>query len=141
MIIRDAADSDVPALAALCGQLGYPVEPGALRRRFAEASAEPRFRALVAEEAGRVLGFIALFKTPNIAREKDGLRITHFCVDEAERSRGVGASLEARACEVALEMGCERLDVTSNLRRIDAHRFYERQGYFVNAKSFRKVLD
>ena len=50
-------------------------------------------------------------------------------VDEALRSRGIGAAL-VRAAEAALAaQGCYMVEVTSHMRRTEAHRFYERLGY------------
>ena len=50
-------------------------------------------------------------------------------VDETWRSRGIGASL-VRAAERALAaQGCYMVEVTSHVRRTEAHRFYERLGY------------
>jgi len=50
-------------------------------------------------------------------------------VEEGLRSQGIGAAL-VRAAEAWLkERGCGVIEVTSNLVRTDAHRFYERIGY------------
>jgi GNAT superfamily N-acetyltransferase len=50
-------------------------------------------------------------------------------VDEGVRGRGIGSAL-VRAAEQALQAkGCYIVEVTSHLRRADAHRFYEKLGY------------
>jgi GNAT superfamily N-acetyltransferase len=50
-------------------------------------------------------------------------------VDEPFRGRGIGTEL-VRAAEQALkERGCYMVEVTSHVRRTEAHRFYERLGY------------
>jgi len=56
-------------------------------------------------------------------------RVSMMVVDEALRSRGIGAFL-VRAAEQALAaQGCYMVEVTSHVRRTEAHRFYERLGY------------
>ena len=50
-------------------------------------------------------------------------------VDEALRSRGIGALMVAAAEQALAGQGCYMIEVTSHVRRTDAHRFYERLGY------------
>jgi len=56
------------------------------------------------------------------------------------RSRGIGAALLRRAEEFARERGCYRVQLTSNNVRLDAHRFYEREGYVPSHQGFKKHL-
>ncbi|HEX3719688.1 MAG TPA: GNAT family N-acetyltransferase [Verrucomicrobiae bacterium] len=46
----------------------------------------------------------------------------------AHRSRGYGKALLAWLLDEAKRQGCQYLDLDSGLKRIDAHRFYERNG-------------
>jgi len=56
-------------------------------------------------------------------------RISMMVVEEAQRGQGIGAAL-VRAAEAALaEQGCYMVEVTSHVRRTEAHRFYEKLGY------------
>ena len=56
-------------------------------------------------------------------------RISMMVVDESLRSQGIGAVLVAAAEEALAAQGCYMVEVTSHVRRTDAHRFYERIGY------------
>jgi GNAT superfamily N-acetyltransferase len=61
-------------------------------------------------------------------------------VGEAYRNRGAGAAL-VRACEsAAAAAGCTRVEVTSNVRRDAAHRFYEQLGYTTESRHLMKRL-
>ena len=40
----------------------------------------------------------------------------------------------------AAEMGCYRVQLTSNLQRPDAHRFYETHGFTPSHVGFKRVL-
>ena len=125
---RPALDSDGPALADLSTQLGYPMTPGEARERLASISGHPDHALLVAEEDGRVSGWIQVsltrvFETPTQAE------IAGLIVDEAARGRSIGAALLGEAEAWARARGCEALRVRTNVVRERAHRFYRRAGF------------
>ena len=127
-MIRAAEPSDSEALARLIGQLGYDASAGEVAERLAAMQAEGR-AVLVAEHAGAVIGCLSTSVMRVLHRPAPVGRISMMVVDAAHRSRGVGAEL-VRAAEAALAaQGCYMVEVTSHVRRADAHRFYERLGY------------
>lgn len=115
-------------LAKLIGQLGYAVTEAEAAERLASMEAEGRL-VLVAELEGEAVGCLSTSVMRVLHRPAPVGRISMMVVDEALRGRGIGARL-VRAAEQALAaQGCYMVEVTSNLRRTDAHRFYERLGY------------
>ena len=54
--------------------------------------------------------------------------ITELVVLPEYRSKGIGAKLLQYACIYAKEKDCVRIELVTNQRRKDAHRFYEREG-------------
>jgi GNAT superfamily N-acetyltransferase len=56
------------------------------------------------------------------------------------RSRGVGAALLGAAETFAAEHGCYRVQLTSDARRVDAHRFYRANGYADSHVGFKRAL-
>jgi predicted N-acetyltransferase YhbS len=128
LAIRRAAASDAPALERLIRQLGYEAEAAAIVRRL-EAVAASGNRTLVAELEGAVVGCLTTSVMPVIHRPAPVGRISMMVVEEGLRGRGIGAAL-VRAAEAALvAQGCYMVEVTSNLKRTEAHRFYEKLGY------------
>jgi predicted N-acetyltransferase YhbS len=126
--IRHAASGDSPALARLIGQLGYEVAAAEVAERLAEIEPEGRV-VLVAELDGEVVGCLSTSVMRVLHRPAPVGRISMMVVDVALRGRGIGAGLVAAAEWALVSAGCHLVEVTSNLQRVDAHRFYERLGY------------
>ncbi|HVE54057.1 MAG TPA: GNAT family N-acetyltransferase [Ramlibacter sp.] len=135
---RAARDADAPALVELLRQLGYDGAETFIARRLAELAAHPDALTLVAEGEGQVLGVISLHFVPQLARAADFCRISYFCVAEQARSLGIGALLEGLAVDEARRRRCDRIELHSSSRRVDAHRFYARQGYVESPKYLMK---
>ena len=58
---------------------------------------------------------------------------------EAHRSKGYGNVLLSYIENWGKEYGCESIALTSAFPRLDAHRFYEREGYDKVSYSFHKI--
>lgn len=102
--------------------------------RLKEATGQGRGRILVAERAGRVVGYAAMLTAISAEDERDEIPYSYAHVDDlgvlaSARSEGVGAAL-LEACEaIAREAGQRwiRLGVLAANER--ARGFYARQGY------------
>jgi predicted N-acetyltransferase YhbS len=126
--IRPAEPRDSAAIARLIAQLEYQVTAEEVADRLAIMAGEGAL-VLVAEQEGRVIGCLSTSIMRVLHRPAPVGRISLMVVDESMRSRGVGSAL-VRAAECALaERGCYMVEVTSHVRRTDAHRFYEKLGY------------
>jgi GNAT superfamily N-acetyltransferase len=127
-IVRPAEPRDCGTLARLIGQLGYDAIVEDVAERLAAMTAEGRL-VLVAQLDGEVVGCLSTSVMRVLHRPAPVGRISMMVVDEALRGRGVGVVLVRAAEEALAERGCRLVEVTSNLRRAEAHRFYERLGY------------
>jgi GNAT superfamily N-acetyltransferase len=86
-------------------------------------------RVLVAELDGAVVGCLSTSVMRVLHRPAPVGRISMMVVDESLRGRGIGAELVRAAEQTLAEQGCSMIEVTSHVRRTEAHRFYERLGY------------
>ena len=128
--IRDAHPDDGVQIAALLAELGYPGNPAAdVRRRLQLWQAEAASRALVAELDEQLLGIIAVTAIPYLEREGRWARIVALIVSSACRGQGIGRLLVEAAENVASELGCVAMEVTSARSRTDSHPFYQSLGY------------
>src|SRR4030095_10472272 len=114
--------------ADLCNQLGYPVEPARLAKRFAEVVDRGHASVFVAEIGGGGVVWIHVAITPMLEMDL-GAEILGLVVDQDHRSAGVGAALLAEGEKWARASGCTAVRVRSRIARERAHAFYERNGY------------
>jgi GNAT superfamily N-acetyltransferase len=138
--VRLATFDDIADVARLLGQLGYPDDDATFAARWPAWQAEGN-RALVALDAdGRIIGLLTTHVMTVLHRPAPVGRISAMVVQEGLRGSGVGRAL-VRAAEALLhDAGCGLVEVTSNLRRTDAHAFYERIGYERTSYRFMRPL-
>jgi GNAT superfamily N-acetyltransferase len=109
--------------------------------RAAEETAARGGAVLVALEGDEVVGLCQVMVLRHF-QHAGGLcaELESVFVREDRRGRGVGGALLEAAEALARERGCYRVQLTSNLVRADAHRFYEAHGYRATHRGFKKPL-
>lgn len=147
--IRDAHEADLPRIVELLAQLSLaaPRErsdeplPASYLAAFEEIVADQRQRLLVIEAQGQIVGSAALIILPNLSRQgRPYAIIENIVIDRDARGVGCGEKLVRYAIEEARKAGCYKLSLTSNKRRPDAHRFYERLGFQATHEGYRVEL-
>lgn len=127
--LREATESDAAAVARLSGQLGYPMGPATARERLDALAHGGRDAIFVAtNEEGAIIGWVHVFGAQHFVTEPFA-EVGGLIVDEAQRGRGIGRVLLARAEDWAREHRYARLRVRSNTVRTRAHQFYRHHGY------------
>lgn len=114
-------------------------EKGA-REVFLSYLRRPDAVALVAEEGGRVLGFLDMEYRVRLNFTTPQAWIPDLIVGEGSRSLGIGRVLLERAEALARERGCWGITLESATWRVRAHAFYLREGWKDTGKSLTKVL-
>jgi GNAT superfamily N-acetyltransferase len=145
--IRLARPEDVGPLVELLvgGSLNeestVPEDLGPFRDALAEIAATAGNDLLVAELDGEVVGMCQLVMFRHL--QADGGRcaeIESMHVRRDRRSEGIGALLLSEVVDRARRAGCYRVQLTSNVARRDAHRFYEREGFVPSHRGFKLLL-
>jgi GNAT superfamily N-acetyltransferase len=105
---------------------------------LAAIAADPNQRLMVAELAGEAVGTIQVTFVPGIGRRGmwRGL-IEGVHISATHRSKGLGAEMIDWALEQCRAHGCGMAQLTSNKKRLDAHRFYERLGWSKSHEGFK----
>ncbi|GAB2594884.1 GNAT family N-acetyltransferase [Streptomyces capparidis] len=86
---------------------------------------------LVAEAAGRLVGYLRLVPPTPLPSNAHVLQIQGLLVDSAARGRGVGRALLDAAYAEALRRGARRLTLRVLGHNARARRLYEKAGYTV----------
>ncbi|WP_211489742.1 GNAT family N-acetyltransferase [Georgenia thermotolerans] len=146
VVLRRARAADLPALVRLLAddQLGATRDGGDLepyRRAFAAIDADPAQLLVVAEADGAVVGTLQLTVIPGLAR-RGALRaqVEAVRVSAARRGRGLGRAMIGWVIEEARRRGCALVQLTTDKRRTDAHRFYERLGFAASHEGMKLLL-
>ncbi|MFH8622351.1 GNAT family N-acetyltransferase [Streptomyces vietnamensis] len=147
MILRPATRAELPAVLALLADEDEVVDPGsvvvseAYERAFADIEADPRNEMLVLVEGDLVLGCLQATYIPGLGKggaERALIEAVRIRADR--RGGGLGRELMERAVARAKERGCALVQLTSNKRRTDAHRFYASLGFARSHDGFKLAL-
>jgi GNAT superfamily N-acetyltransferase len=140
--IRRARADDVPQLAQLSGQLGYPTTASEIKKRLRRLKPASQNALFVAESPGAGVVGWAHVSVMHLVEVGTRAELNGLIVAEGQRSLGAGARLLQAAEDWAHKRGCPSMSVRSNVIRERAHKFYERQGYehYKTQKAFRKEL-
>jgi GNAT superfamily N-acetyltransferase len=84
---------------------------------------------LVAKQDAKVIGMITLLRTVSTALGQPVLLLEDMIVDKAYRNQGVGSKLIKYAKCIAVDLKCRRISLLSDHVNIDAHSFYEKNGF------------
>jgi GNAT superfamily N-acetyltransferase len=139
--LRPATAADVPAIAALSAELGYPLGEVVVRSRMADLAVRADHAIIVAEIAGAVCGWIHVHAHRSLV-SGERADIYGLVVSRAVRRRGIGRLLMAEAETWARERGLNLIVLRSNVQRPESHAFYPAIGYehFRTQAVYRKRL-
>ncbi|MGV2136834.1 N-acetyltransferase family protein [Agrobacterium sp. 16-2014-1-2a] len=149
LVIRAARQEDVPALAAIyaadeIGGHGDTTDESALPdylAAFRDIEASPTETLYVAELDGEIVGtFQTAILTKLIGRGAKSMVIEAVQTRPDMRGRGIGAVMINYCLDEARARGMKAVQLTSNVARLDAHRFYERLGFEKRHFGFRMKL-
>ena len=88
-----------------------------------------------------LVGAVTLHSMRVLHRPKPVGRITSLIVDERARGSGLGRALMDAAERALSERGCGLVEVTSHVRRTEAHTFYGHLGYERTSHRFARDVE
>ncbi len=145
--IRAAVAEDIPAIVGMLADdpLGSQREsPDDLTPYLAALeclAADPNQHLVVAVREGRVVGTLQLTIVPGLSRKGATRSIIEAVrIHADERGSGLGTQLIEWAIDESRRQDCQLVQLTSDVTRTDAHRFYERLGFTASHVGFKLPL-
>ena len=135
VVLRRAVAADLPAIVALLaddplGATREGADPAPYEAAFTAVDADPAHLLVVADDDGAAVGTLQLSFLPGLSRggalraQVEGVRVA-----ASGRGRGLGEAMLRWCAEEARRRGAVLVQLTTDSRRPDAHRFYERLGF------------
>lgn len=138
MEFRTLTMSDLPSLLELYRQLDEDDAQCTLEQSksmWKEIEDNANIQYFGAIEHGKVVSTCYAVYIPNLTRGNRGICfIENVVTDKEYRKRGLASHVIGMAIEFAKEHGCYKAILQSGIARVDAHQFYEHQGFNGSSK-------
>ena len=143
---RHATQADLPFIVGLVVEDSVvPTEDDpadAMHADYLDALAaidrDPNQEMFILELDRQPVGCFQLSYIPGLMRRgmtRGQIELVH--VSDSQRNRGLGSEMMRWALERCREKGCGMVQLTSNKKRLDAHRFYVRLGFQQSHEGFK----
>ena len=139
--LRPATAEDVDAVYGLICELKQAeLDRSAYHAGFAANLLDHNMRYQLAEQEGHIVGMIGLHMQFHLHHANWIGEIQELVVMPQARGLKVGSQLLAWAEAFARQAGAEMTELSTSVKRLDAHRFYLREGYTQSHFRFTKPL-
>jgi GNAT superfamily N-acetyltransferase len=133
------AEHELPLLTTILAELdgNSPIPMELLRARLQEMRRHPNYDCYLAVRSGEIIGSLSMIVFPVLAHGLSSEAIVEAVVIRPpHRGQGHGRAMLRAAMALAKNKGAYKLALSSNLRRLDAHRFYDTMGFARHGYSF-----
>ena len=139
--LRPAIADDAPIVYALICELKQAeFDHQAFHAGHLANLQDHNMRYQLAELDGKIIGMIGLHMQFHLHHARWIGEIQELVVMPQARGLKVGSQLLAWAEEIARQAGAELTELSTSVKRVDAHRFYVREGYTQSHFRFTKPL-
>jgi GNAT superfamily N-acetyltransferase len=139
--IRAMRVDDASSVQELSKQLGYSPRVEDVSARIASIQNHPdHFLRVATDRNAKIVAWVhGCTEIPLEAQSY--VRVTALVVDATHRGQGIGRQLMANLEHWTIDKGISLVSLRSQIRREEAHRFYERLGYEKTKTSFKFEKD
>jgi GNAT superfamily N-acetyltransferase len=144
--IREAAKEDLDGILKLYkqpdmdGDMVLTIEKAQVI--FDRIYIYPNYKIYVVEDNGEIVGTFAIAIMDNLGHMGlPSALIEDVVVKASLQGRGIGKQMMVFAMDYCKKQGCYKVALSSNLKRENAHRFYESLGYKKHGFSFLLELE
>lgn len=141
MLIREAQKTDLANILNLYATVldkGETLSLPEAELHFEKMMSYPNYKVFVAENEHQIIGTFALLIMDNLAHigTPSGV-VEDVVVAENHQNQGIGKEMMQFALNRCRAFGCYKMVLSSNLKRIEAHQFYENLGFEKHGFSYR----
>ena len=127
--IRKADYNDCKKIFKLINELEYnTLDYSEFKKNFDILIDSKALTMFVAEIDDQIVGNLNLRIEPQLHHVANVAEIVELAVDFHYRNQKIGSKLFTHAIKYAKNKNCVVINVSSNIKRKDAHRFYQHQG-------------
>lgn len=141
MTILEASKKHLPQILRLYAEVldkGEVLTADDAEIIFDKMLSYPNYKVYVVEIDNQAVGTFALLIMDNLAHlgTPSGI-VEDVVVAENFQGHGIGKKMMMFAIEKCREFGCYKMVLSSNLKRVEAHQFYENLGFQKHGFSYR----
>jgi len=139
LTLRAVREDELSLLADIVAELDGETRPvlEELRATWLAMQRHPDYVCYLAQRGELVVGTLSMIVFPVLSyRVVNEAIVETVVIRPAFRGQGLGRAMITAAMRLAAEKGAYKLALSSNLRRSDAHRFYEDMGFARHGYSF-----
>jgi len=125
---REMMEKDAEAVNTLSKQLGYPLSIEQTLQNIKAILKSKDHAAFVAEYENKIVGWVGAAQAIMI-EVMPHCEINGLVIDEHHRGMGIGKLLIERVKHWAKEKGNDKIGLRCNVKRTEAHLFYEHLGF------------
>ncbi len=108
---------------------------------FKKMQTYPNYKVYVAENEDRIVGTFALLIMDNLAHQGTPSGVVEDVAVQADlQGKGIGKLMMEFAMDKCKAAGCYKLVLSSNVKRTEAHAFYESLDFEKHGFSFRVIF-
>ena len=126
--IREMTANDAKAVNALSKQLGYPLSIEQTLQNIYAVLQSKDHTAFVAEYDSEIVGWVGASQSIMI-EVMPHCEINGLVIDQDHRGMGIGKLLIDKVKQWAMEKNNTRIGLHCNVKRTEAHLFYEHLGF------------
>ncbi|HEY5584675.1 MAG TPA: GNAT family N-acetyltransferase [Ruminiclostridium sp.] len=129
-MIRSAKENDInPIYELICQLENTEFDKGKFSKTFTQNRKDENIYYFVAEENSQVVGFISLIILSPLHHCDIIAEVAELVVADNMQGIGIGKQLLQYAENKAKELMATQIELSSNQKRVAAHRFYKIAGY------------
>jgi GNAT superfamily N-acetyltransferase len=140
LFIRDIEEKDYLALIPLWSQFGEIIKKDKIGQHYDRMKGDDRYKTYIALINDEVVGFITSVQYFSIGIDGSFMIIIGIAVKNELQNKGIGTKLIKKMEKYAIEKEVFSIYLNSDIKRTDAHAFYEQNGYDKGSYGFGKNI-